>query len=96
MSPTQAILQGKYKIIDILDPEEIAEIQEEDQHLAARLDGLVAEFNAKFMELGQPFSEFFLGYWWSRMDEVDAEKDELSREDMEAIREAGVVLETGE
>ncbi|KAH7023812.1 hypothetical protein EDB80DRAFT_770562 [Ilyonectria destructans] len=95
-NPTQAILQGKYRIIDMLDPEEIAEIQEEDQHLAARLDGLVEEFDVKFMELGQPFSEFFLGYWWSRMDEVDAEKDELSREDMEAIREAGVVLETRE
>lgn len=93
ISHTEAIRDGEYTIIGLTDPEDIAEIQEEDQHLAARLDGLVEEFDAKFMELDQPFSEFFLGYWWSRMDEVDAEKDELSREDMEAIRETGVVLE---
>ncbi|KAH7008767.1 hypothetical protein EDB80DRAFT_872565 [Ilyonectria destructans] len=96
ISHTEAIRDGKYTIISIMDPEDIAEIQEEDQHLATHLDSLVEEFDAKFMELGQPFSEFFLGYWWSRMDEVDAEKDELSCEDIEAIEEAGVILETGE
>ncbi|KAH7170197.1 hypothetical protein EDB81DRAFT_774690 [Dactylonectria macrodidyma] len=92
-SPTEEIYYGEYQIIEIMDPDDIEEIQEEDRHLALRLDALVEEFDAKFVELGQTFSEFFWGYWWSRMNEVDAEKDELSYEDIAAIQEAGVVLE---
>ncbi|KPM38457.1 hypothetical protein AK830_g8078 [Neonectria ditissima] len=92
-SVTEAIRDGEYELIEIMDPDDIAEIQEEDRHLALHLDALVEEFNTRFIELGQPFSEFFWGYWWNRMIEVDSEKDELSREDMSAIQEAGVVLE---
>ncbi|KAF7553623.1 hypothetical protein G7Z17_g3484 [Cylindrodendrum hubeiense] len=76
-----------------MDLEGVIEIQEEDRYLAARLDTLVEEFDAKFTEFGQPFAKFFFGYWWDRMDEIDAENDELSHENIEAIRETGVVLE---
>ncbi|KAK7413807.1 hypothetical protein QQX98_007300 [Neonectria punicea] len=76
-----------------MDPSDVAEIQEEDRYLAVRLGGLVEEFEVKFCELNQPFDEFLFGYWWDRMNEVDAEKDELSPGDIEAIRETGVVLE---
>ncbi|KAK7428628.1 hypothetical protein QQZ08_004890 [Neonectria magnoliae] len=91
--PTRAILRGTYQPVHTMDPEEIAEIQEEDQYSATRLDDLVEEFESKFCELNQPFDEFFFGYWWGKMDEVEAEKEVLSREVIEAIRETGVVLE---
>lgn len=93
-SPTEEIRDGEYQIVEIMDPDEIEEIQEEDRYLALRLDALVEEFEAKFVELDQPFSEFFWGYWWSRMNEIDAEKEELSHEDIGAIQDTGFVLET--
>ncbi|KAH7162292.1 hypothetical protein B0J13DRAFT_535579 [Dactylonectria estremocensis] len=95
-TPTEAIQDSEPSILNIMDADDIDEIQE-DQYLALRLDTLVEEFSAKFIELGQPFSDFFWGYWWSRMDEVYAGKDELSYEDVAAIQDAlGLSLRTNE
>lgn len=58
---THAIVAEQYEIVDIMDPEEVAEIQEEDQHLALRLEALVADFTAKYNEQNIPFHGFFLG-----------------------------------
>lgn len=92
-SVTHEILAGKYKTVDIMDPEEATEIQEEDQHLALRLEALVAEFTAEFDEGNISFYEFFFGYWQKRMNEVEAERDEACTDDLEVIREIGVVLD---
>lgn len=94
-SVTEAIVGGKYKVVEIMDPEEAAEIQEEDQYLAIRLEALVAEFTAKYKEQKVPFHDFFFGYWWQRMDEVEVEKDsdEAWTDDVGSIREIGVILD---
>lgn len=90
---SHAILAGGYKIVDIMDIEEVAEIQEEDQHLALRLEALVAEFTVKYTEQKVPFHDFFFGYWWQRMDEVEAEQDEACIDNLGNIKEIGVVLD---
>lgn len=90
-----AILADRYKIIDTMDSEEVTEIQEEDQHLARRLESLVAEFTAKYDEHKESFHNFFFAYWWKRMDEVEAEENEVSADDLEEIQEIGVILNRG-
>lgn len=88
-----AILAGEYQVVDIMDPEEVTEIQEEDQHLALRLETLVAEFRTKYNEQKVSFHDFFWGYWWQRMDEVEAERDEVRVDDLGSIQEIGVILD---
>lgn len=90
---THAILAGEYKIVDLMDPEEVAEIQEEDQHLALRLEALVAEFRAKYDEQKVSFHDFFWGYWWQRMNEFEAERDDVYADDLGSIQEIGVILD---
>lgn len=87
-----AILADEYKIIDTMDSEDVAEIQEEDQYLALRLESLVAEFTAKYDQQKESFHDFFFGYWWQRMDEVQAEEEEVAEGDLEEIQEIGVIL----
>lgn len=86
-----AILKGEYKVVEIMDPEDVAEIQEEDIYLAELLEELMQEFDVKFEELGLPLGDFFRSYWWVRMDEVESE-NKVSREELEALRRTGVVL----
>lgn len=88
-----AILRGEYKLVEIMDPDDVAEIQEEDRYLAKLLEALVQEFDAKYEESGLPLGDFFRSYWWVRMDEVEAEK-KVSREELEVLRGTGVVLDT--
>ncbi|KAH6987109.1 hypothetical protein EDB80DRAFT_782491 [Ilyonectria destructans] len=90
------IMDGEFQLVHVPEDDEIVEIQDEDKHLAARLDTLVEEFEAKFEELGQSLVDFFYGYWWEKMDEIENEADELSQEDVEAIQDTGVILEVRE
>lgn len=80
----------------MMHPEEVAEIQEGDQHLALRLEALVAELTAKYNEQNVPFHEFIFGYWWQRMDEIEAEKDEVCTDDLGSIQEISVILDRGQ
>lgn len=88
-----AIMKGEYKLIDIMDPEDVAEIQEEERYLGGLLEMLVKEFEVKYQELGLPLADFFMTYWWVRMDEVDA-GSKVSMEEIEALRRTGVVFRT--
>lgn len=87
-----AISKGEYKMLEIMDPDDVAEIQEEERYLERLLEVLVEEFKVKYDELGLPLADFFLTYWWVRMDEVDAGNN-VSREELEALRRTGVVLD---
>ncbi|KAI1410272.1 hypothetical protein F5Y13DRAFT_192459 [Hypoxylon sp. FL1857] len=80
-------------ILHLTDPEERDEIREEDRYLAEQLDFLMVEFEGKFRELNMPLSQFMEDYFFPRIREVWAEKDELSTEDIEDIRGIGVVLD---
>ncbi|KAG6357746.1 hypothetical protein INS49_013625 [Diaporthe citri] len=90
---TFAILKGEYKMIEVMDREEVSEIQEEERYLAELLEVLVEEFEAKYEELGWPLSDFFLTYWWTRMGEIEA-GNKVSGEELEVLRGTGVVLDT--
>lgn len=89
----EMILTGECRILDLKDPEEIAELQEEDEHLSVRLEELVSELDEQYRSLGKPFIEFLAEYVAPRMDEIDAEGESLSPEEEEAIRSTGVILD---
>lgn len=82
---------GRYEVPNLLEVTEVEEIREEDRYLAELLDTLVEEFKRKFREFDVPLSQFVKEYLWPRVDEV-MEQDEVSSEDLHAIREIGVVL----
>lgn len=87
-----AILKGEYKLIEVMDADDVSEIQEEDRYLAKLLETLVQEFDVKYEESGLPLSDFFHSYWRARMDEVEA-GNKVSKEELEALRSTGVVLD---
>lgn len=88
---TFAILKGEYKMVELMDHEDVAEIQEEERFLAESLEALMVEFENKYEELGLPLSDFFLTYWWTRMGEFDAGSN-VSGEELEAIRRTGAMF----
>lgn len=82
----------RYEVPSLLEVAEVEEIREEDRYLAELLDTLVEEFERKFRELDVPLSQFVEEYLWPRVDEAMEEQDEVSSEDLHAIRDIGVVL----
>ena len=76
-----------------LSHEEIKEIREEERLIIAQLDDLVAEFVAKYTELGVSLLEFFEGYWEDRMEEVLDKSGSVDEEQIRRFTELGVVLE---
>ncbi|KAK1526040.1 uncharacterized protein CCOS01_08458 [Colletotrichum costaricense] len=81
-----------YDPIWMTAPNEVMEIQEEDQHLAITLDQLMEDLDAKLNEPDLDLRNFWL-YWCKRVDEVEEFKEEIGCEDIRAIREIGVNLE---
>lgn len=90
----QAILDGEFSPICLIDPDEVKELQEEDRYTAAQLDKFMVEVGEKLAESGQSYKEFFTGYFRTRLRKVLKEKEHLSPEDMQNIRDIGVVLDT--
>lgn len=90
---TCAILNGEYKMAEVMDRDDVAEIQEEERYLAELLEVLVEEFEVKYEELSLRLDDFFLTYWWTRMGEVDAGSN-VSGEELEALRRTGAVFHT--
>lgn len=89
---TCAIMKGEHELVEVMDSEDVAEIQEEERYLAELLEVLVDEFSVKYEELSLPLGDFFMTYWWTRMDEVDA-GNKVSKEEIEALRRMGVLLD---
>lgn len=87
-----AILKGEYKLVEVMDADDVSEIQEEDRYLAKLLETLVQEFDVKYEASGLPLGDFFHSYWRARMDEVEA-GNKVSKEELEALRSTGVVLD---
>lgn len=90
----QAILDGEFSPIHLIDPDEAREIQEEDRYTAAWLDKFMVEVGEKLAESDQPYKEFFTGYFRTRLRKVLRKKEHLSPEDMRNIRDIGVVLDS--
>ena len=78
-----------------LSPDEIDEIQSEERYLIDRLESLLTEFEAKYIELKITALEFFEGYWSTRINKVMQEMDQpMDEEKLDRIREIGVVIES--
>lgn len=74
-----------------LSPEEIVEMQEEDQTMLALLDGLVEEFTMELRNSGDSLERFLCRYWVGRIDKVldelnAAKMTEEERKATEALR----------
>lgn len=76
-----------------LPDEEILEIQDEEKHLIQQLEDLVAEFEAKYIELGGTLVSFLENYWRLRMQEVLKDGATRYAEVEAGMRELGIVLE---
>ncbi|KAI1805162.1 hypothetical protein F4811DRAFT_570343 [Daldinia bambusicola] len=79
-------------LVQVLDTSEVQEIREEERYLAKQLETLVDEFEKKFQDLNIPLSQFMEEYMIPRLEEVRNEQDELSADELYAIRETGVIL----
>jgi len=89
----QMIREGHYQIVEVMDSAEIDEIQQEDRYLEIQLQKLVEEFLAKFRDGDVAFLDFFYGYWWTRMDEIEREHGGIPDSELQAIRDIGVALD---
>lgn len=82
---------GQYRILKLMDPEEIAEIQEEDKHLSLLLEEIVSGFEEYYRSSGESCRQYWRNYLAAHWTELIAEK-RLSLEDEDAIRNIGVIL----
>lgn len=80
----------------IMDPEEMQNIQNEDQHRYKQLNQLVGKFNHWFDELKLPIMEFLNGPWHSHMAEVLSTRDSYDEDHILKTRDLGVFLEPAE
>lgn len=76
--------------IDTLEPEEVAEIRDEDHEGIELLESLLSEFEERRGD--QDIKSFIDGYWSTRMEEVLAARDKESV-DRTGMREIGVVFD---
>lgn len=87
-----SVIANVYDQIWMMDAKEVTEIQEEDRYLADTLDRLMDDFSIIFngpdLDLGK-----FWKYWRTRVEVVEETKEEMTCEDIRAIREIGVNLE---
>lgn len=74
----------------VMEPAEVAEIQEEDRHTAEHLEMLMAEFEARLQSHPEPLDHFVSGYWLRRMSQVEAEREQIGDDDIQAMRDIGV------
>lgn len=79
-----------------LSPEEIVEMQEEDQTMLALLDELVEEFTMELRNSGDSLDRFLCRYWVGRIDKVldDLNAAKMTEEEREATEALGVEWET--
>ncbi|KAJ0167662.1 hypothetical protein CTA2_1277 [Colletotrichum tanaceti] len=78
----------------VMEPAEVAEIREEDKHTAELLERLMAEFEARLQSRPEPLDQFVRGYWRKRMRQVEAEMEQIGADDIQAMREIGVRIES--
>ena len=77
-----------------MPPSEIEEIRDEESADLKKLTGLLADFEAKVVELDLPIPDFISAYWEPRMEQVlRANEGSL---DMEALRRIGVNVHASE
>ncbi|KAF4231174.1 hypothetical protein CNMCM8980_005100 [Aspergillus fumigatiaffinis] len=74
------------------EPDEIAEIQDEEKDLILLSQQLVEKFLAKYNEQFLALPDFLTGFWWTHMNEVLSTCEPASAEEIGRILETGVIL----
>lgn len=72
---------------------EVREEREVEHLQLDELEELIEEFEAAYERLGQPLSEFMDGYWKIRMAKVLDRSRPVTEEDIQRIKELGVVID---
>jgi hypothetical protein len=80
---------GRYRACE---PDEIAEIQDEEKDLIRLSQQLFEKFLAKYKEQSLSLPDFLTGFWWTHMNEVLSTCEPASAEDIGRILEIGVIL----
>jgi hypothetical protein len=74
------------------EPDEIAEIQDEEKHSIQQSDQLSENSLSKYKELSPGLPNFLTGFWRSHMNEILSSCKKLSAEEISQILETGVLL----
>ncbi|GFF81616.1 hypothetical protein IFM47457_05530 [Aspergillus lentulus] len=74
------------------EPDEIAEIQDEEKDSIRLSQQLVENFLAKYKEQTLALPDFLTGFWWTHMNEVLSTCQPASAEEISRILETGVTL----
>lgn len=88
-------LNGKRPLVDRLDADEIAELQDEDKYLANDLEDIMKDFESQLKGSDSDFVDFILGYWWDKMDAYESQKEDIPSKEKSMLRNFGIWLDGG-
>jgi hypothetical protein len=74
------------------DPDEIRELESEQEDMLMELEQLLLEFNSIYEALDVSFLDFLGGYWLERMEEVLLTEQLPNQEKISQMREMGVIV----
>ncbi|KAL2871597.1 uncharacterized protein BJX67DRAFT_389133 [Aspergillus lucknowensis] len=75
-----------------LEPEEAAEVHDEQRHLIWTLERLVNELTVEFEKSTEPLPEFLTGYCWKRINEAISARDTPTQQELDKLYQTGVVF----
>ncbi|KAL4808112.1 hypothetical protein BDV18DRAFT_96177 [Aspergillus unguis] len=75
-----------------IEPEEAAEIHDEQRYLIWTLEKLVNELTVEFEKSTEPLSEFLTGYCCQRINEAISARDTPTQQELDELYQTGVVF----
>ncbi|KAL4782869.1 hypothetical protein BJX76DRAFT_368788 [Aspergillus varians] len=75
-----------------IEPEEVAEVHDEQRYLIWTLERLVNELTVEFEKSTEPLPEFLTGYCWKRINEAISARDTPTRQELDKLYQTGVVF----
>ncbi|KAL5050683.1 hypothetical protein BDW71DRAFT_215902 [Aspergillus fruticulosus] len=75
-----------------IEPEEAAEIHDEQRYLICTLEKLVNELTVEFDKSTEPLPEFLTGYCWKRINEANSARDTPTQQELDKLYQTGAVF----
>ncbi|KAL4738832.1 hypothetical protein BDV11DRAFT_215708 [Aspergillus similis] len=75
-----------------IEPEEVAEIHDEQRYLICTLERLVSELLVEFEKSTEPLPEFLTGRWWLRINEAVSAREMPTHQELDKLYKTGVVF----
>ncbi|OJJ04023.1 hypothetical protein ASPVEDRAFT_73591 [Aspergillus versicolor CBS 583.65] len=75
-----------------IEPEEAAEVHDEQRYLIWTLERLVNELTVEFEKSTEPLPEFLTGYCWKRINEAISARDTPTQQELDKLYQTGVVF----